>query len=142
MIDEKKLIEELKKRIALHEKTSDDFADENIHSDGVGLFLYLADEIQAVIELVKKQPKIGEWIQFKARKADDEERVVYGCDEMLECNLPDEDEDILVTYASGKVCSDTFLREEYECSLDSGAQFISEVIAWMPLPEPYRGDEE
>lgn len=84
-------------------------------------------------ELVK--PK---WIPFKEREADPDEREAYGCDMMLDCKIPDEDEDILVTYASGRVGFDTFLREGYECYLDSGAQFITEAIAWMPLPEPYK----
>lgn len=107
-----------------------------------GTIFEFGNKLMDYIIRMEKQPKVGEWIPFKEREADDEERVVYGCDAMLECKLPDEDEDILVTYASGRVGFDTFLREGYECYLDSGTQFMSEAIAWMPLPEPYRGDEE
>lgn len=132
MIDEKKLIEELEKQIVTI--TTPD--DPEIRTK------YWNAGISYAINCIEKQPKVGEWIPFKEREADDEERVVYGCDAMLECKLPDEDEDILVTHASGRVGFDTFLREGYECCLESGTQFISEAIAWMPLPKPYRGDEE
>ena len=99
-----------------------------------------ADAIEMLLAKLEARDQNGEWILFKEREADDEEREVYGCYAMLDCKLPDEDEDILVTYASGRVGFDTFLTEGYECYLDSGAQFISEAIAWMPLPEPYKED--
>lgn len=84
----------------------------------------------------------SDWIPFKEKEADAEERAYYGVDAMLDCKLPDEDEDILVTYASGRVGLDTFLREGYECYLDSGAEFISEAVAWMPMPESYNPNDE
>lgn len=128
MIDEKKLIEQLK-GYKSEWKLAEPF------HEGI------ASGLQIAIEATEKQPKVGEWIPFKEKEADEEEREVYGCDMILIGELPEEDEDILVTYASGKVDSDAFLREGYECYLDSGAQFISEAIAWMPLPEPYKEKE-
>lgn len=97
-----------------------------------------ADAIEMLLAKLEARVQNCEWILFKEREADDEEREVYECYAMLDCKLPDEDEDILVTYASGRVGFDTFLTEGYEYYLDSGAQFISEAIAWMPLPEPYK----
>ena len=78
------------------------------------------------------------WIPFEQREADEDEKEAYGCEYMLCCKLPDEDEEILVTYANGNVGEDIFLRDGYECYLDSGAEFITEAIAWMPKPQPYK----
>lgn len=77
------------------------------------------------------------WIPFTDRAADPEEREVYGCDMILSCPLPEEDEEILVTYKNGYVGLDTFLRDGYELYLDSGAAFITEAIAWKPKPAGY-----
>lgn len=128
MIDEKRLIEDIK----------DDAKRILAHVFGEVPAEFIDDYLKQMEWLINDQPKVGEWIPFKEREADEEERKVYGCDMILTGELPEEDEDILVTYASGKVCSDAFLREGYECYLDSGAQFISEAIAWMPLPEAYK----
>ena len=56
--------------------------------------------------------------------------------------MPEEDQDILICTKSGNVQFDTM---EYDCDgyyLDSGYGIGDEVIAWMPLPEPYRKDDE
>lgn len=90
-----------------------------------------------VKRLVEEQPK-ADWIPFEEREADEDEREAYGCDYMLSCKLPDEDEEILVTYSNGCVGEDIFLRDGYECYLDSGVEFVTEAIAWMPKPEPYK----
>lgn len=85
-----------------------------------------------------------DWIPFEQREADEEEKEYwlenYGqeIEYMLCCKLPDEDEEILVTYANGNVGEDIFLRDGYECYLDSGKEFITEAIAWMPKPQPYK----
>ena len=89
-------------------------------------------------KLIEEQLRVGEWIPFKEREADPEERMTYGCDMILDCKLPDEDEEILVTYANGTVRQDIFERDGYECYLDSGAEFVIEAVAWQPLPEPYK----
>jgi hypothetical protein len=80
------------------------------------------------------------WIPFEEKEADEDEREEYGCEYILCNKLPDEDEEILVTYFSGHVGEDTFLRDGYECYLDSGMEFITEAIAWMPKPKPYKGE--
>lgn len=91
--------------------------------------------------LVKAKQGLNEnnqgWIPFTERAADPEEREAYGCDMILSCPLPEEDEEILVTYKNGYVGLDTFLRDGYELYLDSGAAFITEAIAWKPKPAGY-----
>lgn len=79
------------------------------------------------------------WIPFTQREATEDEKEFYGeyCEFMLDCILPDEDEEILVTYANGIVGQDVFLRDGHECYLDSDNEFVTEAIAWRPLPKPY-----
>lgn len=87
------------------------------------------------------------WIPFTQRELDEEEKEYYG-DEikyMLDCKLPEEDEEILVTYKwkdEFYVGNDTFLRYGSACYLDSSREFITEAIAWKPLPEPFKPSAE
>lgn len=78
--------------------------------------------------------KENDWIPFSLDYDEEEQR------EMLSCPLPDEDEEILVTYKNGYVGEDTFLRDGTEYYLDSNREFVTEAIAWMPKPQPYKGD--
>ena len=55
----------------------------------------------------------------------------------LNCRLPDEDEEILVSSKYG-VWIDIFVRDEHGYYLDSERDFKG--LAWMPLPEPYKED--
>ena len=84
------------------------------------------------------------WIPFEQREADEEEKEYwlenYGqeIEYMLCGRLPDEDEEIIVSYANGCVSEDIFLCDGVDCYLDSGNELITEAIAWQPLPEPYK----
>ena len=83
------------------------------------------------------------WIPFTLRECDEEEREAFNSDYALSCKLPDEDEEIFVTYRLKDefyVGTDTFMRDGSECYLDSGSEFVTEAIAWKPLPEPYKGE--
>lgn len=81
------------------------------------------------IDIIKRQPKVDEWIPFTF----DEEGV-------LNCELPDIDEDILVwdmdgTFDKENVWVDTWESPDvcvYE--LESGMDL--EGLAWMSLPKP------
>ena len=76
------------------------------------------------------------WKPFKKRELTDEEKEMYPewC-YILDCELPDDDEEILVS--NGKyVWTDTFINECDECYLDSGHELDG--AAWMPMPEAYR----
>lgn len=94
--------------------------------------------MQIIKENSKEKPKVGEWIPFEVTEADDEEREAYGFTQILRGKLPEENEEILVTYSCGVVYKDIFLRDGYECYLESGAEFVTDAVAWMPLPEPYK----
>ena len=125
MIDEKLLIDELNKRVRTPRSTMEILKD--------------------IIPLVESQPKVAtdtnvgdKWIPFECREADEEEKEVYGCKEVLCCKMPDEDEEILVSYAYGYVDQDILLCDETGYYLESGSDFMTEAVAWMPLPQPYR----
>lgn len=132
MIDEKKLIEWAELVRDDYKKCPDD--------------CYEADVVQYIIDGIIKQPKVdvpdtnvGRWIPIKFRETTDED----GFDKeehpiMLDCPLPDNGEEVLVTTKSGHVVEDTF----YD---DDGAYLEcyewDEITAWMPLPEPYKESE-
>ena len=103
--------------------------------------------IKAFIDKVNAQPEedvtdinVGsKWIPFKERESDEEEKEMYGTSHMLDCKLPDDGEEILVTYSNGTVSGDVFVRDGYECYLESGVDLVDKAIAWQPLPEPWKG---
>lgn len=128
MIDEKKLIEDLKAKI---------------YPERFGERCNAMDVINGVLQVISEQPKT-DWIPFEQREADEEEKAHflehygYELEYMLCGRLPDEDEEILVTYSNGCVGEDIFLRDGTECYLDSGQEIVTEAIAWMPKPQPYK----
>ena len=85
-----------------------------------------------------------DWIPFEQREADEEEKAHflehygYELEYMLCGRLPDEDEEIIVSYSNGCVGEDIFLRDGVDCYLDSGNELVTEAIAWMPKPQPYK----
>lgn len=110
-----------------------------------------------VIETIKsisptEQPQ-GEWIPIKYRPMTDEEFEEYrngfgNPDEVpdgirvFDCPMPSDGQEVLVTLKNGEVVIDTFYNDGcclyFEIWCDDG-----DVIAWQPLPEPYKkGDTE
>ena len=142
MINENKLIEILKnyadeanEKCCIAIRTGDKF--NQMFESGRCAVYSMA--MQIIKENSKEKPKVGEWIPFKIREADEEEQHEYGFTHMIDCKLPEDDEEILVTYSSGYVGVDTFIHEGFECYLDSNKEIGTEAVAWMPLPEPYKG---
>ena len=80
---------------------------------------------QKIVDKLAEYEDINEWIPFTFDE--------YG----LNCRLPDEDEEILVSSKYG-VWIDIFVRDEHGYYLDSERDFKG--LAWMPLPEPYKED--
>lgn len=76
------------------------------------------------INIIKKQPKVGEWIPFTF----DEEGV-------LNCELPDTDEAIFISDGNS-VWEDAWREADEGYELESGIYLKD--LAWMPLPEPYK----
>ena len=91
-------------------------------------------------EAMKAYGKIPEWNELAFRNLTPEEKEGYANFDwsyMVE-NLPDYGEEVLVT--DGKnVWIDSF--DEDDCVYLSGTDTeIDEVTAWMPLPNPYKGE--
>ena len=78
------------------------------------------------------------WIPLTKRPMTKEEREEYEGIIILNCPLPEDGQEVLVSYG-GYVCVDTFHN-------DDGCYFedveIDDVEAWMPLPLPYKAESE
>lgn len=83
------------------------------------------------------------WIPFKAMpltEEDKEEHPEWDC--FLDCELPDDGQEILITYKNGNkkmVCEDTFFNADC-CYLDSGLEICEDALAWAKKPEPWKGE--
>lgn len=110
MIDEKRLIEDIEKEFD-------------------GMCVYDVSPSQAVadfVEIVDRQPKVGEWIPCSER-------------------LPKITDDyVLITmekYYSKELCIEIGYIEDGKWKFALTDKYIkSKVIAWCELPKPYKGD--
>lgn len=110
MINEKKLVEELKEN---------NFDILMTDADCFGL----EKCTENVIELINKQPKVGEWIPYSERVP---EKTGYYLVQ-LSRKLPNEDyADRVVVLYNGE--DKEFMAYERL------------IIAWQPIPEPYKGE--
>lgn len=78
-----------------------------------------------IVELIKQMPTVGEWIPCKER-------------------LPEESGTYIVTAESGDIKHVTFVKwmpRLHQWNL-TGSRAYWKVIAWMPLPEPYKEETE
>ena len=85
------------------------------------------------------------WIPVKWHEITEDERVKeeYPSEWLvhLDCILPEDGEEILITTKHGYVGKDTaYCDDGYY--LDSGCDWVDDVVAWMPLPEPYKAESE
>ena len=119
------------------EKCVEESLKDNPHTEGIVRRTHDHEHMH-FMKMICEQPTVGEWIPFKLRKADEKEKEMYDAEYMLDGELPDDNEEILVTYDSGCVGVDTFLRDGLDCYLDGGCEFCTEAVAWKPLPEPYK----
>lgn len=85
----------------------------------------------------------NKWIPFTQRKltTEEKEEMSTDFDYILDCPLPDDDTEILLCTKNGYVYTDTFMNDGDGCYLDGGNDFIDDVVAWQPLPEPYKVDD-
>ena len=120
MIDEKKLIEKIEKMV-IPLSTPD--GSESIDIGINGYNECLVD----VLETIKEQPKVGEWIPVEERLPEEPEQNPELDDRPMELYLVDNGEGSpFRAFWNGKYFHDGWRR------LD--------VLAWMPLPEPFKGD--
>lgn len=92
---------------------------------------------------------MGEWNEIKKRPMDEEERkewseeIGYNIaddDAFIYYNLPEENEEVLITTSWGSVTTDTI---EYDGCFYWEDLDMEDVVAWMPLPKPFvKGEEQ
>lgn len=102
----------------------------------------LITAVRKAFGALETEPK---WIPFKTRPLTEEEKDNHPeWDGILDCKLPDDGQRILVSIdlrGHEEVQQDEFY-SDYGSYLDSGYEIGAEAVAWMPLPEPYRGEGE
>lgn len=100
------------------------------------------EQIESSSEKPNKSEIPTDWIPIKTRPMTEEEKEEIGHEYafMYDCPLPDDGQEVLITDCYGNVEIDTFCRDHegfyFEDNCDDG-----EVIAWMPLPEPYQSND-
>jgi hypothetical protein len=102
---------------------------------------YSIDENEArrIIEGIEA---INKWILVKFRPLTNEEQKEYPnyC-YMADCPMPDDGEEILVSTKHGSVEKD-WCGFDDGYYLDSGHDWQTDIVAWMPLPQPYKAESE
>lgn len=125
MIDEKKLVEEIQGMIVI--QTSPDGRnreDELINSYNEAIF--------DLLKIIEEQPKVNEWIPVEERLPEKEGYYISG--------------DYLVTLKydilnmSVVQCARITPDERWMRMIPNGKIDVTNVIAWMPLPEAYGGE--
>ena len=58
-------------------------------------------------------------------------------DKMIDCEMPDDGQDILITLKSGNVIGDTCAVDWDGYFLESGLNWAEDVLAWAKYPDPY-----
>ena len=108
----------------------------------------LADNMPTIEAL--RGRKAGEWIPIKTRKMDEEERaewsekfgydIEYEYAVVFDCPMPEDGQEILVSYRKWILMD--------KCEIAYGGLYGLEgndswegVLAWMPAPEPWKGEE-
>ncbi len=104
----------------------------------------LITALEMAIKALEQEPKtdvpemnVGKWIPVKFRPLTKEEQEEYPdyC-YMADCLMPADGEEILITTRYGTVEKDEAGFDE-GFYLDSGYDWETDVVAWMPLPKAY-----
>ena len=119
-------------------------AENYIAKGGYSIRLVPCEDEKPTIDLETLQAE-AEWIPVKWHEITDEEREREGYPKdwvvHIDCEMPCDEQEILVQTKNGYIRWDVCY-EDGEFSLDSGWDWIEDIVAWMPLPKPYREDGE
>lgn len=122
MIDEKKLIDELKRMI-----NSDE-------TEGYSP----AAVIHSVCEKIREQPKAGEWIPVTEKVPEEHDSIFAkfkGTSCWTSAMFEKRSNTVIATLEL-----DDGTRKVVSTRTFDGKWGLKKVMAWMPLPEPYKGD--
>lgn len=99
------------------------------------------DEVKALLALPSAETK---WIPVKWHEITEEERGLEGYPKdwvvHIDCEMPCDGDEILVQTKSGYIRWDVCYEDD-GIYLDSGWDWVDDIVAWMPLPQPYEGSE-
>lgn len=105
----------------------------------------IIDSFDMVTKGIKQEPR---WIPVKTRKLTDAEEQDmlensgYYFNYMFDCLLPEDGEEVLITTSTGEATTTTFFDEGLNGCYFEFYEDDGDVIAWMPLPEPYSTESE
>jgi len=116
----------------------------NLEGRGLSDAIELEKDFNEILRLAEKALD-SQWIPIKLRPGTDEEYEefsLYGdCPRedfrVFECPLPDDEQKVLVTTRWGDICTDIWHRDVDCCYFEDNCD-DDDVVAWMPLPEPYK----
>lgn len=123
MIDENKLIEKINDYCS----EFDESLEENESFDGYNIKSICMSTIADILDLIRDQPKVGEWIPVEERLPNEEEFEKYYCRNHYAAEF------IVMIKGANKPTS-LYYKEGVWFDDDNNDY---DVIAWQPLPEPY-----
>lgn len=111
--------------------------------DNAPVVLEFDEEITKVVVRGEEYCKKPQWIPFQKRELTEEEQEMYPeWSYYLDCELPDDGEEVLISSPTWGVYKDTFNNEGSDGCYLEGDEEINDGMAWQPLPEPWKGEEE
>lgn len=98
------------------------------------------DIVNTLLNDLKQDEKENGWIPVKYHQISEKERAEEFLSKdiqyMLDCKMPDDGQEILVTNGE-TTWQDTCFIDSNGYYLDGGYDWI-DIMAWMPLPKPYK----
>ena len=96
----------------------------------------MTEQAYRLLERMEKRP-----IDPAALTEEERKECLFSADikYMIDCELPDDEQEIIVTDGRHVWVDTCIVNDGY--ALDSGHDWIEDVVAWMPMPEPYRESE-
>ena len=116
-----------------------------VENTGNGAY-FSKNNISKIVELLltdlEQDEKENGWIPVKYHQISEKERaeefISKDIQYMLDCKMPDDGQEILVTNGE-TTWQDTCFIDSNGYYLDGGYDWI-DIMAWMPLPKPYKED--
>ena len=132
MIDEKKLIEEIGEyTISVYGCDINDIIAFQTNNESKSA--YIVQGICEAIDFIEEQPKVGEWIPCSDRLPEVED--------LHEISIEDST-CYLIQRRCGVMDVAHYIKVYGESYFEAHCIKFNDVIAWMPLPKPYRPEEE